>query len=130
MLLSIVRGEKICAAIRPLALLLLYLSGSTWPTGKSLRRVLVEQERARRYTSCGGKRLWRLASGAGTSWLAWLQGRLSWHLIPATHADHPDDISIPDLDGELVVDAASLAEAADDFEHIIRRAPVAVLRPG
>jgi FAD/FMN-containing dehydrogenase len=28
------------------------------------------------------------------------------------------------------VDAASLAEAADDFGHIIQRMPVAVLRPG
>jgi hypothetical protein len=37
---------------------------------------------------------------------------------------------MPDLDGELAVDAASLAEAADNFGHIIQRTPVAVLRPG
>lgn len=39
-------------------------------------------------------------------------------------------VSIPDLDGELLVDPASLAAAADDYGHIVHRAPVAVLRPG
>jgi hypothetical protein len=34
MLLSIGRGEKICAAIRPLALLLLCLSGNTCDVGE------------------------------------------------------------------------------------------------
>jgi len=37
---------------------------------------------------------------------------------------------LPRLDGELVTDAASLAEAADDFGHFIHRTPRAVLRPG
>jgi hypothetical protein len=34
MLLAIVRGEKICATVRPLALLLLYLSGNTGDVGE------------------------------------------------------------------------------------------------
>src|SRR5262245_17245323 len=39
-------------------------------------------------------------------------------------------IDVPGLDGELVVDPQSLAEAADDYGHIVHRYPVAVLRPG
>ena len=39
-------------------------------------------------------------------------------------------IAIPDLDGELVYDAASIAEGANDFGNLISRAPQAVLRPG
>lgn len=39
-------------------------------------------------------------------------------------------LAVPDLDGELVLDPAALAEAADDFGHIVHRTPVAVLRPG
>ncbi|MDF2696720.1 MAG: putative cytokinin oxidase [Labilithrix sp.] len=37
---------------------------------------------------------------------------------------------LPRLDGELVTDATSLAEAADDYGHFIHRTPRAVLRPG
>src|SRR5690606_49930 len=37
---------------------------------------------------------------------------------------------VPHLDGQLVVEAAALAEAADDFGHMISRQPLAVLRPG
>ena len=39
-------------------------------------------------------------------------------------------IPVPDLDGELVSDPDSLAEAADDYGHIVHRTPTAVLRPG
>lgn len=42
----------------------------------------------------------------------------------------PDTINIPDLDGELVLAGSLLADAADDFGHIISAAPVAVLIPG
>lgn len=42
----------------------------------------------------------------------------------------PGGHRVPDLDGELVVDEESLAEAADDYGHIVHRRPVAVLRPG
>ena len=41
-----------------------------------------------------------------------------------------DAITVPGLDGELVTDPASLAEAADDYGHIVHRTPIAVLRPG
>jgi cytokinin dehydrogenase len=37
---------------------------------------------------------------------------------------------LPPLDGTLLTDPAALAEAADDFGHIVHRTPVAVLRPG
>ncbi|MFF4257816.1 FAD-binding protein [Streptomyces sp. NPDC001663] len=37
---------------------------------------------------------------------------------------------IPRLDGTLVTDESSLAEASDDFGHIVHRRPLAVLRPG
>ncbi|MBL9022677.1 MAG: FAD-binding protein [Myxococcales bacterium] len=40
------------------------------------------------------------------------------------------EISIPGLDGELTVDPDAITEAADDFGHIVSRAPIAVLRPG
>ena len=36
---------------------------------------------------------------------------------------------IPPLDGELVTDRTVVAEAADDFGHIVRRVPRAILRP-
>ena len=39
-------------------------------------------------------------------------------------------LAIPGLDGELTADPAVLAEAADDFGHIVHRTPLAVLRPG
>jgi cytokinin dehydrogenase len=39
-------------------------------------------------------------------------------------------LTIAGLDGELTIDPAALAEAADDFGHIIHRSPAAVLRPG
>ncbi|MCD9877940.1 FAD-binding protein [Streptomyces guryensis] len=37
---------------------------------------------------------------------------------------------IPALDGALAIDEASLDAASDDYGHIVRRRPVAVLRPG
>ncbi|HEX8291279.1 MAG TPA: FAD-binding protein [Pyrinomonadaceae bacterium] len=37
---------------------------------------------------------------------------------------------LPPLDGTLTTDPAALAAAADDFGHLVHRAPVAVLRPG
>ena len=39
-------------------------------------------------------------------------------------------IAIPNLDGQLIVNPTSLAAVADDFGHIIRRTPLAVLQPG
>jgi FAD/FMN-containing dehydrogenase len=75
-----------------------------------------------------GRRHFLVGIATGTAVLAFDPCHRTW--ITAAHADHPDGISTPDLDGELVVDAASLAEAADDFGHILQRTPVAVLRPG
>jgi cytokinin dehydrogenase len=75
-----------------------------------------------------GRRHFLVGMAAGTAVLGFDPYHYTW--ITAAHADQPHGISIPDLDGELVVDAASLAEAADDFGHIIQRTPVAVLRPG
>jgi len=37
---------------------------------------------------------------------------------------------LPPLDGTLTCDPVALAEAADDFGHIVHRTPLAVLRPG
>lgn len=42
----------------------------------------------------------------------------------------PRMLQLPAFDGTLLTDAATLQEAADDFGHIIKRTPVAVLRPG
>ncbi|APR88619.1 putative cytokinin oxidase [Minicystis rosea] len=56
---------------------------------------------------------------------AWSPEAKSW-----TQGTAPGSISIPSLDGQLLTDAASLAQAGDDFGHIIHRAPAAVLVPG
>jgi cytokinin dehydrogenase len=74
-----------------------------------------------------GRRHFLAGVAAGMAVLAFDRRHQSW--LTAAHANHPGGILIPDLDGELVVDPASLAEAADDFGHIIHRTPVAVLRP-
>ena len=38
--------------------------------------------------------------------------------------------SLPPLDGRLYTDAATRNAAADDFSHLVRRYPIAVLKPG
>jgi cytokinin dehydrogenase len=43
---------------------------------------------------------------------------------------HASTISIPSLDGQLVDAGPLLAEAADDFGHIVSHTPLAVLIPG
>jgi len=52
------------------------------------------------------------------------------HWIPEGDPMDEDCVALDDLDGELVFDAESLNEAADDFGHIIHRPAFAVLRPG
>ncbi|WP_164018974.1 FAD-binding protein [Pyxidicoccus trucidator] len=42
----------------------------------------------------------------------------------------PGAVALPPLDGQLLMDAASLTAASDDFGHIIHRTPWAVLVPG
>jgi hypothetical protein len=54
--------------------------------------------------------------------------RRSW--ITEAQAAPPGMISLPNLDGQIVTDAASLSEASQDFGYTISRTPVAVLRPG
>lgn len=44
--------------------------------------------------------------------------------------ENGDAIRIPHLDGALVADEVSLAEAATDYGHLVHRRPRAVLRPG
>jgi hypothetical protein len=38
--------------------------------------------------------------------------------------------NLPNLDGKLYTDDATRASAANDFGHLIRRYPKAVLKPG
>src|SRR6185312_12781801 len=56
---------------------------------------------------------------------AWSPAAKSW-----TGSPGPGSISIPHLDGQLLVDPATLAAAADDFGHIVHQTPIAVLQPG
>jgi len=56
---------------------------------------------------------------------AWSPEARSWVPTPG-----PGTISIPGLDGQLLVDPATLAAAADDFGDIVHRTPIAVLVPG
>ncbi|HEX2132703.1 MAG TPA: FAD-binding protein [Actinophytocola sp.] len=68
-----------------------------------------------------------LAGSAAAAVVAFDPAGLGW----VTEADaSPGGVRVPHLDGELVVDEESLAEAADDYGHIVHRRPVAVLRPG
>lgn len=53
---------------------------------------------------------------------------------PTTNAwastEGPGGVKVPNLDGQLVFEAAACAEAADDFGHIISHTPTAILHPG
>ena len=50
--------------------------------------------------------------------------------LTSEQAQSAPSIAIPNLDGWLRFDSSSLAAVADDFGHIIRRTPLAVLQPG
>lgn len=67
-----------------------------------------------------------LAAGAAATVVAFDPAGMGW----LTEADADGGIRVPGLDGELVVDAESRAEAADDYGHIVHDQPIAVLRPG
>ncbi|HTV18425.1 MAG TPA: FAD-binding protein [Polyangiaceae bacterium] len=71
-----------------------------------------------------GRRQW-LAASAATLVVAFDPVRGEW--LPAARA-HDGALRVPALDGELVFEAGALAEAADDFGHIVHRTPWAVLR--
>ncbi|MFE0256266.1 FAD-binding protein [Streptomyces sp. NPDC059010] len=53
----------------------------------------------------------------------------SWAAATPT-ADASRLKGVPDLDGTLLTDTASRTAVADDYGHIVHRAPAAVLRPG
>lgn len=73
------------------------------------------------------RRRW-LAGAAATLAVAFDPVRGEW--LPVARA-HEGAVRVPPLDGSLeTTDPAVLAEAADDFGHIVHRTPWAVLRPG
>lgn len=71
-----------------------------------------------------GRRRW-LIGAAATAAAAFDPGRRAWAAQGGPGAAAP-----PPLDGQLLLDPASLAAAADDFGHIVQRTPAAVLVPG
>src|SRR5687768_16127063 len=71
-----------------------------------------------------GRRQW-LAATAATLVVAFDPVRGVW--LSRAQA-HDGAVAVPDLDGELVFEAAALEEAADDFGHIVHDMPWAVLR--
>lgn len=74
-----------------------------------------------------GRRAWIAGAAAGVAAVGFDPVARTW---VSEAAAAPRHIALPNLDGELVLDATALAEAADDFGHIIHRYPIAVLRPG
>lgn len=68
-----------------------------------------------------------LAGGSALAVIGFDPVHRSW--VTKAFADTPV-ISLPNLDGVLLTDPASLAAAADDFGHLVHRTPLAVLQPG
>jgi FAD/FMN-containing dehydrogenase len=66
-----------------------------------------------------------LQGSAAAAALAYFPASRSWASQPG-----PGSIHVPNLDGQLLTDAASLTQAADDFGHIVHHTPTAVLVPG
>ena len=48
--------------------------------------------------------------------------------ITEAHAKH-DKIKVPDFDGQLITDAAGVAEYSEDFGKLVQKTPRAVLLP-
>jgi FAD/FMN-containing dehydrogenase len=76
-----------------------------------------------------------MAAGVGViafdpSARSWIAGPA--HPRPTDTAGTPGTslAGVPELDGTLLTDPASLAADADDFGHIVHHVPAAVLRPG
>ncbi|WP_151476407.1 FAD-binding protein [Streptomyces albicerus] len=65
-------------------------------------------------------------AAAGTAVIGFDPFTRSWAVTASDRPLH----GIPELDGTLHTDEASLSAAADDFGHIVHRRPAAVLRPG
>jgi cytokinin dehydrogenase len=70
------------------------------------------------------------AAIAGTAVVAFDPLGRGWVTAAEASTGKVAAVSIPDLDGELVLDPGALIAAADDYGHIVHRGPVAVLRPG
>jgi FAD/FMN-containing dehydrogenase len=68
-----------------------------------------------------------LAASAGTLVLGFDPVRRTW--VTSAFADSPV-VSIPDLDGVLLTDPATLGVFGDDFGHLVHHTPIAVLKPG
>lgn len=66
-----------------------------------------------------------LAGSLAAAVAAFCPARRAWATAPGSGT-----IVIPSLDGQLLTDAATLAQAADDFGHIAHTTPTAVLVPG
>jgi cytokinin dehydrogenase len=67
-----------------------------------------------------------LAAGAGALVLGFDPVRRSW----LTSVEAADAVRIPQLDGQLLTDPATLAAFGDDFGHVVHNIPIAVLKPG
>lgn len=74
------------------------------------------------------RRRFLTVAAAGAAVLAFDPVRGSW--VSAGEPLPRGAVAVPDLDGELTTDPAALAEAADDYGHLVHRTPLAVLRPG
>jgi FAD/FMN-containing dehydrogenase len=68
-----------------------------------------------------------LVASTGTLVLGFDPVRRSW--VTSAYADAPT-ITIPNLDGVLLTDPATLTTYGDDFGHVVHHVPVAVLKPG
>jgi cytokinin dehydrogenase len=78
-----------------------------------------------------GRRTFLAGALAGTAVVAFDPLGRGWVTEASAAGGMPAGaVAAPRLDGELVTDPAALAEAADDYGHIVHRTPVAVLRPG
>lgn len=75
-----------------------------------------------------GRRRFLAVTAGAAAVVAFDPVRATW--VSAAEPVPAGALAVPDLDGELLLDPASLAAAADDFGHVVHRTPVAVLRPG
>jgi FAD/FMN-containing dehydrogenase len=66
-------------------------------------------------------------AGASSLVLGFDPVRRSW--VTEAYASSPV-IAIPNLDGQLLTDPATLTAFGDDFGHIVHNIPIAVLKPG
>ena len=71
------------------------------------------------------RRFLKASLATATAMLAYDPSTRLWASQPSV-----DNVAIPDLDGSLLEAGPLLAEAADDYGHIVSNAPFAVLIPG